>query len=372
MAEKQTLIQVKAPNTSCEEDEIDAKGWVKVCGVEVKWYVPFLTLAGMGALLGSGIGIGYGISGNRRAAEQGAPCKLTYDHNTVITEAVIQAEADKIGWPLTHPMRGHCDRCDDERIPIWIAPGDLCTIKPELKNTWIFCQGSYEDTMFAPDEHVKVCVSREELTLMWEHDLCHGSNPAPGDEWFALTTNASSETSVVNVGYDGALFCTTTLCSATQRTAGSYKRRNAFLQCTETLDFNIYERRAYCTDKVGAKYIPAPAGDKEVTGALCGCCTWYEVCCTLAPSPPPPPSPLPLPPPSPPPPPSPSPSPTAPPPAPPCYANTAENIPCSYNGGLYTTWGSGINQNTCDDCEGPCPRLSGPSGERFYTCLQPV
>ena len=131
-------------------------------------------------------------------------CKLTYDHNTVITEAVILNEAAKVGWPIAHPKCNKCASAAD--VPVWIAPGDLCRVRPALQQTWEFCEGRYEGTEFADDEHVKVCVSRDELTTMWDAGLCHLSAPPPADDWFALVPSTQT-LSAVNVGYDGTLFC---------------------------------------------------------------------------------------------------------------------------------------------------------------------
>lgn len=145
--------------------------------------------------------LGLQLSGQLSTAPM---CKLTYEHNTVLTEAVILKEAAKAGWPLTHP---ECNVCADATdVPIWIAPGDLCTVRPALKESWEFCEGSYEGTEFAADEHVKVCVSRDELTTMWDAGLCHLSAPPSADDWFALMPD-NEVRSAVNVGYDGTLFC---------------------------------------------------------------------------------------------------------------------------------------------------------------------
>ena len=144
----------------------------------------------------------FGVNLNTQSCKQ--YCKLTYDHNTVITEEVILNEAAKAGWPLTHP---ECNVCADAtHVPIWIAPGDLCTVRQALQGSWIFCSGRYEDTEFGVNEHVKVCVSRDELKTLWDEKSCHLSKPPSADDWFALVPD-SETSSAVNVGYDGTLFC---------------------------------------------------------------------------------------------------------------------------------------------------------------------
>ena len=140
-------------------------------------------------------------------------CRLTYEHNTVVTEAVLLKEAAKAGWPLTHPECNVCvDAADGPRVPIWIAPGDVCTMRPALRGSWIFCEGSYMGTEFAADEHVKVRASRDALKSLWDASTCHLSSPtssptiSPTDDFFALVSD-NKMLSDVNVGYDGTLFC---------------------------------------------------------------------------------------------------------------------------------------------------------------------
>ena len=104
-------------------------------------------------------------------------CPLTYTHNSVISEAVLRKEAARAGWPLTHPK---CNVCPDAtHVPVWIAPGDLCRVRPELQSSWQFCKGTYEDTEFSAREHVKVCMHRSQLVTMWETGLCHSSASPP-------------------------------------------------------------------------------------------------------------------------------------------------------------------------------------------------
>ena len=161
------------------------------CGCRVASF----TLAFTSVLL-----LGLQLSGQLSTAPT---CKLTYEQNAVLTEAVILKEAAKTGWPLKHP---ECNVCADANdVPIWIAPGDLCTVRPELQGSWEFCEGRYKGTdEFASDEHVKVCVSRDELTTMWAAGLCHLSTSPSTEDWFALVPN-NETLSAVNVGYDGTL-----------------------------------------------------------------------------------------------------------------------------------------------------------------------
>lgn len=151
-------------------------------------------------------------------------CKLTYEHNTVITEEVLLRKAANARWPIAHPKCNKCANATD--VPVWIAPGDLCRVRPALQQTWEFCEGRYEGTEFADDEHVKVCVSRDDLTTMWDEELCHLSASPSTDDWFALVPD-NKTLSTVNVGYDGTLFCTGD-CSGSTR-ASTYKTCVSFL-----------------------------------------------------------------------------------------------------------------------------------------------
>ena len=70
---------------------------------------------------------------------------FTEYYNTTFTNATCQC-------PAMHP------------VPIWAAPGDLCTVYKLNTTVWPQCDPTTE---FASREHVKVCVSSEELQTMF-------------------------------------------------------------------------------------------------------------------------------------------------------------------------------------------------------------
>ena len=53
-------------------------------------------------------------------------------------------------------------------------------MRPALQQSWEFCEERYKGTEFAADEHVKVCISLDELKMLWEAGLCHLSTR---DRW---------------------------------------------------------------------------------------------------------------------------------------------------------------------------------------------
>ena len=93
-------------------------------------------------------------------------------------------------WPLTHPSydttRNVCT-CPTPLLQVWIAPGDLVSMYgPELPASF---RSEYADA-YGLDEHVKVCITREQLMGLWNANHCHDVN-----------------TSEPFLGYDGDLLC---------------------------------------------------------------------------------------------------------------------------------------------------------------------
>ena len=73
-----------------------------------------------------------------------------------------------------------CNRCSDKNhVPIWLAPGDMCDMQTHGRLTYHHkfqhCSTptpSYA-TDFNPTDHVKACVTKEDVTYLWESGHCH-------------------------------------------------------------------------------------------------------------------------------------------------------------------------------------------------------
>lgn len=127
-------------------------------------------------------------------------CAITFAHNMKITPLVIDKEATKEGWPLTHPHGPNCV-CGANRRPVWLAPGDICTIFNLSSADWKYCNA----LEFSGYEHILVCVSDAQLRTMWGNGLCQGApaNTVVPDGVELLDHDQHR----VNVALDGRMFC---------------------------------------------------------------------------------------------------------------------------------------------------------------------
>ena len=107
----------------------------------------------------------------------GAPRNF-WDRNAIPSDIAQMMERDVI-------QPDGCNRCaDPDKRPIWLAPGDLCTLKndrqlledyPDL-NCDVY-GGKYDKYW-----HVKACVTSREVDELWETGHCHvdGTGPDTG------------------------------------------------------------------------------------------------------------------------------------------------------------------------------------------------
>lgn len=73
-----------------------------------------------------------------------------------------------------------CNQCANRNLrAIWLAPGDLCTLKGDKKlldahTSFQHCTTVYQND-YDSDHHVKACVSMADLDELWKTDHCHSS-----------------------------------------------------------------------------------------------------------------------------------------------------------------------------------------------------
>ena len=149
-------------------------------------------------------------------------CALTYDDNGAVSEAKMLEWTTHESWLLAKPYyddaRKACVCRDagldpmniplDEPVVVWIAPGDLLSLKhqqniPVLPQTFIDYWTDRAD-QYATENHVKVCLQQQDLVDLRGDDStrhCH--------------TRVGTSTAVGRfyLGYDGALFCAPSSCT---------------------------------------------------------------------------------------------------------------------------------------------------------------
>jgi len=149
------------------------------------------------ALTSVGLAVGLGVP--LANANQG--CQLSFPGNTHFSEATLLNEAKSEHWSLQHPHGPRCECDDTDHTPVWMAPGDICTVKGLTVDDWSYCDPSSE---FSNSEHVKVCVSTAELQVMWEDGLCQNEMQTSDIQKVTMLHHGNR---AVNVAYDGTLFC---------------------------------------------------------------------------------------------------------------------------------------------------------------------
>jgi len=128
-------------------------------------------------------------------------CTAVYMHNTQLSEAMIPSA-------VSRPVAPDCSICaTTSQVPVWITPHMLCEIRPSLGNSSdarAFCN----DIPPLASEHLKACVTRGELVDLWRRDICHRTHiDNTPDTWFGVFVGTKS---LVNLGFDGHLFCDAT------------------------------------------------------------------------------------------------------------------------------------------------------------------
>jgi len=146
-------------------------------------------------------------------------CPLVYNKtNGVVTEAQMAAWVSDTnsGWTLTSPLWSDtvdactCDVDPDpanvdgfKKTPVWIAPCDLVSLFPAMQGKWPadFMQiVDDEGKGCLPEDHVKVCLGRTDLELLWTggtqtmNGQKHCHDPGPPLKLYT--------------GWDGDLYCT--------------------------------------------------------------------------------------------------------------------------------------------------------------------
>jgi hypothetical protein len=62
-------------------------------------------------------------------------------------------------------------------VPIWLAPGDMCDMQTYGRLTYHpkfqHCSIASYATDFNPTDHVKACVTKEDVAYLWESGHCH-------------------------------------------------------------------------------------------------------------------------------------------------------------------------------------------------------
>jgi len=113
----------------------------------------FFALTSVGLALGLGVPL---ANANQR-------CHLSFPGNTHFSEATLLNEAKSEHWPLQHPHGPRCECDDADHTPVWMAPGDICTVRGLTVDDWSYCDPSSE---FSRTDLVQVCVRTAELLAM--------------------------------------------------------------------------------------------------------------------------------------------------------------------------------------------------------------
>ena len=83
-----------------------------------------------------------------------------------------------------------CNQCPDDRRAVWIAPGDICTLKDMPTAAFDHCAEPAWANDYEPSDHVKACLTAAQLEKLWRTGHCHDTN-----------------TTLPYVGKEGLLFC---------------------------------------------------------------------------------------------------------------------------------------------------------------------
>ena len=131
-----------------------------------------------------------------RVEEDETTCRLRYEGNeNDVTEQQLQKFAKREGWSLTHPESPDCNRCPQHnRFPVWMAPVDICKRFNLNSDTHPLCNPVTENLRYS---HVKVCATQLQINRAWVDGGCH---------------NTHDGQTTPRLGWDGALFCSTTTC----------------------------------------------------------------------------------------------------------------------------------------------------------------
>ena len=98
-------------------------------------------------------------------------------HNFAYSES-IQPELKQTLFQDVIKPNG-CNQCSDHmHVPIWLAPGDMCDMQQTYglltyHPTFQHCHIANYATDFNPTDHVKACVTKEDVTYLWESGHCH-------------------------------------------------------------------------------------------------------------------------------------------------------------------------------------------------------
>lgn len=124
-------------------------------------------------------------------------CAAVYMHNTQLTAAMIPSN-------VSRPVAPDCSICaTTSQVPVWITPHTLCDLRPSLRNSSVAREFCAIPALAV--EHLKACLTRSELVDLWRQDMCHRTHiDQTPDTWFGVFVGTKS---LVNLGFDGHLFC---------------------------------------------------------------------------------------------------------------------------------------------------------------------
>ena len=162
-------------------------------------------------------------------------CPLVYDFKGTMHGAITAAQVDMwasyANWPLTHPKWSRAHKaclCDDypqdvqpdpvqyagrlkRKTPVWIAPGDMKFLFPEVDWPQDFLdviRSSYTRG-YGMAEHVKVCLTQDRLDDLWTGRHDNTSTPHCHTPESAYDGRNGSQLRGVRLftGFDGDLYC---------------------------------------------------------------------------------------------------------------------------------------------------------------------
>ena len=97
-----------------------------------------------------------------------------------------------------------CNQCPDDKRAVWIAPGDICTLKDMPTAAFDHCGEPAWAKDYEPSDHVKACLTAAQFDELWRTGHCH-----------------DTKTTLPFFGKEGLLFCSDTCDAFCEWAAGA-------------------------------------------------------------------------------------------------------------------------------------------------------
>ena len=144
-----------------------------------------LAVLALGALLSAAISVPVTWYLTTTSAPCDSPGSFAYEPGKIAANllAVMRNDEDIV-------KANGCNQCPDDKRAVWIAPGDICTLKDMPTAAFDHCAEPAWANDYEPSDHVKACVTAAQLEDLWRTGHCHDTN-----------------TTLPYVGKEGLLFC---------------------------------------------------------------------------------------------------------------------------------------------------------------------